>query len=145
MVREEIERGFSQRDIQSGFAALLRQCDSPKERAHFEAVRGILWTICDGTADPWREARLTLLRQWSGAVKALHRKSLNQLLRDKLVSEGVGAVAYEEEHSPQQLLSIYSYGDLIHWGDRSDVVEQWNRTTTSRVIGGWRIWTPVAR
>jgi len=123
--REEIEQRFCGRDLQAGFAALLRQCDSTHEPAHFERVRSILWLASEAASDAWKEKRLRALAAWSMAVKALHRKSLNQLLRDKLVTEGVGAVRYDEEHSPDQLLSIYSYGDLIHWGDRRDVVAKW--------------------
>jgi len=123
---EEIEKRFSRRDLQVGFAGLLRQSDSPNERAHFERVRSILWVAADQASDAWREQRLEQLKAWSGAVKKLHGKSINQLLRDRLVAEGVKVLAFEEEHTPEQLLAIYNYGDLIHWGDRSDVVAEWS-------------------
>jgi hypothetical protein len=56
-------------------------------------------------------------------LKQLHAKSLNQLLRDKLVSEaGAGVLDFQEEHSPAQLMSLFAYGDLLHWGKKRDVV-----------------------
>jgi hypothetical protein len=122
---DEVDKRFGGRDVLAGFAALLRQCDSPNDRAHFERVRSILWVASQAAPDPWQEARLRELTAWSAAAKALHRKSLNQLLRDKLVTQGVGAVQYDEEHSPVELLTVYNYGDLIHWGDRSGVVAEW--------------------
>lgn len=124
---EEIEREFSRTDLQVGFAALLRQCDSPKERANFERVRSILWLKSEAAQDDAHDARLEQLEAWSRAAKRLHAKSLNQLLRDRLVKdEGIRAFEYTEQQSPQQLLSIYNYGDLIHWDDKkSPVIAQW--------------------
>jgi hypothetical protein len=56
------------------------------------------------------------LKAWRSAAATLHRKSLNQLIRDKLVvEEQLPAFAYDEEHAPVDLLRIYNYGDLIHW------------------------------
>jgi hypothetical protein len=56
------------------------------------------------------------LKAWRGAAKALHKKSLNQLIRDELASdEHVHAFVYEEEHEPEEVLRLYDYGDLIHW------------------------------
>ena len=121
---EEITAEFSRTDVQGGFAALLRQCDSSEERASFARVRSILFRACDAATDKMRDARLDQLETWRRAVGRLHSKSLNQLLREKLVrDEGMAAFAYQEEDSPQRLLSIYNYGDLLHWGDHSSVLQ----------------------
>ena len=123
---EFIEAEFSRTDVQSGFAALLRQCESSGERASFSHVYNLLWLACERANDEMHDARLHQLKEWSRAINRLHGKSLNQLLRDKLErDEGIGGFAYPEEHSPQQLLSIYNYGDLIHWGDRGADVQAW--------------------
>ena len=124
--QEEIEVEFSRTDAQGGFAALLRQCDATDERASFARVRNILYVASDAAADDMHDERLQQLEAWRRAINRLHSKSLNQLLRDKLVAdEGMGAFAYQEEHSPQQLLSIYNYGDLLHWGDCSPQLQAW--------------------
>ncbi len=113
---EEIESHFSRADLQAGFATLLRQCDSTQERASFHEVRGILSRAADAVHDEARPTRMAQLKQWRAAAKQLRHKSLNQLIREKLVAdEGMGAFAYEEEQSPSYLLSLYNYGDLIHW------------------------------
>lgn len=126
---EEIEREFSRTDLQVGFAGLLRQCDSTQERASFHGVRGILTQKANAVHDVMREMRLAHLKAWRDAAKTLRLKSLNQLIRDKLVAdEGLQAFAYNEEHSPEYLLSLYNYGDLIHWdSDKSAVVTEFER------------------
>jgi len=125
---EEIEKRFSRKDLQVGFAGLLRQCDSSKEPAHYERVRGILWIAANAAQDDKHDERIKQLRAWSHATKELHKKSLNQLLRDKLVQEeGLSVFEYDEEHSPAQLLSIYNYGELLHWDKNRDIIAEFER------------------
>jgi hypothetical protein len=125
---EEIEKRFSRKDLQVGFAGLLRQCDSSKEPAHYERVRGILWVAANAAQDDKHDERIKQLRAWSHATKELHKKSLNQLLRDKLVQEeGLSVFEYDEEHSPAQLLSIYNYGELLHWDKNRDIIAEFER------------------
>jgi hypothetical protein len=73
--------------------------------------------------------RLAYLKAWRDAAKTLRLKSLNQLIRDRLVTdEGLQAFTYNEEHSPEYLLGLYNYGDLIHWdSDKSAVVAEFGR------------------
>ena len=88
---EEIEAEFSRTDVQSGSAVLLRQCESSGERASFARIHNILWIACDQAGDGVHDARLHQLKEWNRAIKRLHGKSLNQLLRDKLDrDEGIG-------------------------------------------------------
>jgi hypothetical protein len=118
---EEITQNFSRADLQAGFAVFLRQCDStnPSERASFHRVRSILDQATLATSDDARSERVAQLGAWRAAVAALHTKSLNQLIREKLAAEEhLRAFIYEEEHTPAQLLRIYDYGDLIHWDTR---------------------------
>ena len=121
---EEIEAQFSGTDVQAGFAVLLRQCDSPKERADFERVRNLLWVKSQSEPDDSHAERLRQLTAWGAARKQLKVKSLNQLLRDKLARDGLPAFQYQEEHSPTTLMSLYNYGDLIHWDKKATVIAQ---------------------
>jgi hypothetical protein len=122
----EIEQWFSQTDLQVGFAGFLRQCDSVKERAHFARVRSILWVAAEAVQDAARGERLRQLAAWRAAVNALHKKSLNQLLRDKLASdEGLRAFEFQEQETPEKLLSLYNNDDLLHWEKRGGVVGKW--------------------
>jgi len=54
---------------------------------------------------------------------------LNQLVREKLAEEeGMTVFAYDEEHAPEELLSIHNYGDLLHYDEgKSSKLEQWRR------------------
>lgn len=126
---EEVERNFSRTDLQAGFAALLRQCDL-NERASFHRVRAILNGRAQQTYDDSRNERIAQLRVWRDAGRALRAKSLNQLIREKLAAdEGLGAFTYNEEHTPEALLRIYNYGDLIHWDsdDSGSIVARFER------------------
>jgi hypothetical protein len=112
---EEIVQNFSRADLQAGFAVFLRQCDSD-DPASFHRVRGILDRAALATADGHRDERIAQLRAWRSAAATLHRKSLNQLIRERLAAEEqLRAFLYDEEHSPGELVRLYDYGDLIHW------------------------------
>jgi hypothetical protein len=125
---EDISLVLSERDQQVGFATLLRHCDSPspKERASFQKVANILWLAAERESDEHSELRQTVLKEWRNARGRLHHKSLNQLLRDKLVAEeDMGVLGYNEPDSPNFLLSAFDYGDLVHWDSKRDVVATW--------------------
>jgi len=126
---EEIQRQFSGTDVHTGFAGLIRLCDSPKERASFHRVHRIVWLAAKAAGDDLVEHRLQQLTAWRNAVAKLHRKSLNQLVREKLAEEeGMTVFAYDEEHAPEELLSIHNYGDLLHYDEgKSSKLEQWRR------------------
>lgn len=114
---------FPRLDVQAGFAALLRQCENRNERAAYDRVHGILWKAADVSDDAGHSKWQDLLKQWSAAIRALRRKSMNQLLRDRLVErEGWRVLEYEEVHSPEDLLRTFNYGDLLHWGDNRHAI-----------------------
>jgi len=130
--REQVALRLAERDQQIGFAALLRHCDSTKERASFGRVANILWkaTETSGVEDRDPAARavaLNTLKAWRRAVGRLHARSLNQLLRDRLATdEQLAVLALDEEHSPNHLLSVYDYGDLLHWDSKRENLAAWN-------------------
>ena len=111
------------KEIQTGFAAQLRQLDNRDEKASFGKAADALWLAAQETSDARQSERLEQLKAWRRAIGQLHGKSVNQLLRNKLVDDhGFAVLAYDEPHSPEYLLSAYGYGDLIHWGDKRGVV-----------------------
>jgi hypothetical protein len=118
---------LSEKDRQVGFATMVRQCDSEKERARFGRVADILWMASERAKDENVEVRQDALERWRLAVRRLQAKSLNQLLRDKLKEEDMQILAYQEEHSPRFLLSAFEYGDLIHWDKNRVVVANWEQ------------------
>lgn len=128
---EHVALRLAERDRQVGFAALLRHCDSTSEPASFGRVASILWKAAEvgGVKDGDEEATaaaLGTLKDWRRAVGRLHMRSLNQLLRDRLAADEQFAIlAFEEEHSPEQLLSVYDYGDLLHWDSKREILAAW--------------------
>jgi hypothetical protein len=128
----DVQERFSRIDAQAGLAALLRQCEAQDEPARFDQVYRILKDGTDDPSDIARDARLARLQSWATARKLLRARSLNQLMRDKLVRErGYTELDYRESHSPAYLLSAYNYGDLIHWGDKRSLVEEWQTDARS--------------
>jgi len=106
------------RDAEVGFTALLRQCDRSEESASFSKVMTILQAACDVASDEGAARRAERLKEWGRVIKRLHRKSPDQLVRDRLVrDEGLQAFAYDEPHTPKWLIEIYNYGDNIHWAE----------------------------
>jgi hypothetical protein len=114
---EHIDVELQARDREMGFALLLRHCDASGEEASFARASAVL---VEATKDAASDAFATL-KQWGRAAGRLHARSLNQLLREKLVTEeGMTILNYAEEHSPAQLLSYYNYGDLVHWDTKRE-------------------------
>lgn len=121
---ERVQTNFPRADAEAGFAVLLRQCSEPGEAASYRRVHNIVWRAAERTGDTRRNHRLEALREWFAALKVLRKKSVDQLVRDRLVrDEGATVFASQEAHSPMDLLHMYSYGDLIHWGDNRTILE----------------------
>lgn len=129
---EMIEARFSAKDAQVGFAGLLRQLDAGREAASYNRVAGTLWQAAEEASDSRRQDRLDQLTAWSKAIKRSHGKSLNQLLRERLVAEGARVLDYGEPDSPEFLLSSYNYGDLLHWGRKRETVAGWEEDEFAR-------------
>lgn len=111
------------RDIQSGFAVLVRQCLSPNDPANFDAVAITLKAAMTRADDPRSDERQRELASWTDAVERLREQFLEQLLRDRLVREERWSVFdYQRDGTPAELLRTVNYGDLIHWGSTRERV-----------------------
>jgi hypothetical protein len=120
---ETVLRSFPTRELQTGFAAMLRHCDSDDDDAGFRNARTVLWQANAEAADEQTGEREETIRAWKSAIGRLHQGSLNQLLRDKLAREHqLRILDFPEQHSPAQLLSLFNYGDLLHWGSKRDML-----------------------
>jgi hypothetical protein len=114
---ETVVLDFPRRDLQAGFATFLRQCHSEADDASFEYVHEILSTPAASATNASRAERIRQLELWQDVVRRLRAKSLNQLVRDRIVAEeGWKICDFEEEKKPTELLREHNYGDLIHWG-----------------------------
>jgi hypothetical protein len=107
---------FPRRDLQAGFTTFLRQCQGPRDEARFELVHERLRAAA-AAADDHAQERIAQLDQWRDVVETVRAKSLNQLVRDRLVAEeGWKIWEYQEPVKPAEVVRRLNYGDLIHWG-----------------------------
>jgi hypothetical protein len=121
-------------DLQAGFAVTLRQCDDPGESASFSKVKNALALACKTATDTRATERRATVEHWGDAVKRLHARSAEQLVRDRFVEEeGWRGFDFKETHSPRQLVQMFNYGELIHWSAKTDV-----RSDTPEFLALWQ-------
>jgi len=131
---EEIIGRFHGKDVQIGFTGLLRHCDADREKASFARVYEIIEGAAQDSQDSERFVRLGQLRSWRDAIEQLHDRSLNQLVRDRLVRDSdAGVLDFQEAHSPRELIQTYRYGDLLHWGRERPRLEAWETDDVAAV------------
>ncbi|SPL98689.1 unnamed protein product [[Actinomadura] parvosata subsp. kistnae] len=122
-VEENLQREFLSREVSRGVAVTFRQFYAPKEEASFERVYKALCKRLKGEPPHVREAGMRVLTPWHQAHNKLRGHSLKQLVRKKMVEDGVMGgpyVAFGYERPPEVLISYYQYGDLIHWGEKRE-------------------------
>lgn len=121
---EHVKTAFGPKDSHAGLSILLRHCDSTasKDGARFARVTEILIDGASRVQEPAQQIDPTAtVERWREAVTTLHRQSLDQCVRDRLVAErGWKVYDYREHHRPDYLLRVYDYGDLLHWGHQTD-------------------------
>ena len=105
-----------------GFAVLFRQIHSDQnEPASFKVVRSILTAASASTVDGFQENRMGIVKEWSRARAQLLQHSLSDLCNSKMAADRIAPPVLAEiqrEYTPVQLISLFNYGEYIHWGDR---------------------------
>ncbi len=124
----ETEASFTSKEITRGFAGLLRQFDSPHEKASFGRVRGGLRVASAASTDGKADARCSQLDAWGRARGRLHGTELARLARRAVAP----ALEYGNRHPPTHYMSVYNYGDLLHWGKKRDVFAKWEQDEFSK-------------
>lgn len=114
---ESVEASFTSKEITRGFATLLRQFDSKDEDASFQRVSGRLRRAAANAGDASINVRCAQIDAWRTAQGVLHGTELSRLGRRAVAP----ALEYGNEHPPTYYLSLFNYGDLIHWGSKRDV------------------------
>lgn len=105
-----------------GFAVLFRQIHSDQnEPATFKVVQSILSAASASSEDDLRDDRMRFIKEWGGARTQLLRRSLSDICHSK-INEAHGAprelIDIQREYTPLGLISLFNYGEYIHWGDR---------------------------
>jgi hypothetical protein len=120
---ETVMVDFPRRDLQAGFTTFLRQCQGPSDEARFDLVHERLRAAAAAAADDRAQERIAQLDEWRDVVATVRAKSLNQLVRDRLVAEeGWKIWEYLEPVKPAEVVRRLNYGDLIHWGSTRGLI-----------------------
>lgn len=124
---ERVETSFTSKEALRGFVVLFRQVHSTEKSdpASFVRVRQTLKQTNERAGDDHTEERNRQIDAWAQARGRLLTENLKVLVGQKLRDGGQwpGPIPGEGELSPQQLISGYQYGDLIHWGHGRETVE----------------------
>jgi len=127
---EQVTANFPPADALSGFSVLFRQYYA-NEAAGFQVVSKIMKKLANNETDARAQARVDELKKWSRAIGRLRQFSVERLVHEKLAAEAVfppltseEAATYPDLEIPQQAISAYFYGEHIHWGDKSVLLEQ---------------------
>jgi hypothetical protein len=123
----EITERFSPKDVTVGFMTMFRQFFATDEDASFKRVHGAVMREVKGS-----EPHKQVLRGWGKAQGQMRMYALEHLVLKALAEAGhipKQAADYgfnpahpDQRKAPQELLSIHWYGDMIHWGDKRDLL-----------------------
>ena len=125
---ESIAKEFPPNENIRGFSVLFRQFHSNEEGASFQSIQRVLRLANDRACDAHVEDRKEQLTAWARAVAKLRGHELKVLVGKRLQREGRWAseLLPGEDTSPQMLISLYNYGEDIHWGRHRELVAALN-------------------
>lgn len=113
---------MSPKEILRGYAILFRQLHA-KDEASYEVVKSILASSLNREDDAVRFTGLDYIRQWSRARAKLLQFSLMEIVQMKVLQEerpGSDVPLPENSHTPSELISMFQYGEYIHWGNKRE-------------------------
>lgn len=119
------QSNFPSKEIVVGVVTLFRQCFTPGEPASFIATYNRLERLNRvKTDDANYEVRAQALRTWRVVHGRLRALSLLEHVGEELTRRGEmgGEIPRSHDLNPEQLISLYAYGDLIHWGDKREAL-----------------------
>lgn len=109
---------FPTREVVSGFSVMFRQLYSTEEPTHLNNVAKVVGLANEQANDGATAERRLRMKAWTAAHRRLQGYSLDTLLGLQLEKEGKWASCMTprlHDLNPQQLISIYLNGDLVHW------------------------------
>ena len=116
-----IVANFPKKEAIRGAAVLFRQLHSAEESASYGKVRNIISSHSQQLADQHRDQRKEWQARWGRAAGKLNGHLLTAMADRKVLNQMGGhpdTPVVGEDVSPTTLISIFQYGDLIHWGKR---------------------------
>ncbi|MGW3806652.1 hypothetical protein [Micromonospora sp. NPDC005113] len=139
---ESIESSFQSKEITRGFGVTFRQFYSTQERAAFVKVHNVIAGIAKtewGEGEEWDQLML-----WRAAHAKLQGRPLKVLVGQKLWPQSTEQIADDYPPYPQQLISAYFYGDLIHYGDKAQDLSALRGTPFDAAWSEWRLGEAVS-
>ncbi len=134
---ESIESSFPSKEITRGFQVAFRQFYSPKERAAFINVHKVIAASAKNQwagTDQWDQFLL-----WRKAHAKLLSKTLKVLVGEKLFPNAPDLIPDNDPPFPQQIISAYLYGDLIHYGTQAQDLSALRKTPFDRAWSEFRL------
>jgi hypothetical protein len=125
-----VETKLPSSELVRGLALTFRQLYSPEEKASFSAAMRVLQQAVRAQQADSMQAQTDQLAQWSSAAGKLRSDWLEALVFEQGKTDGVlpGVLrAPVPQQNPEQVLSVFFYGDYIHWDTGSQQVEEWAR------------------
>ncbi|WP_371480695.1 hypothetical protein [Kitasatospora sp. NBC_00315] len=124
---EAVVADFPVKEAIRGTTVLFRQMASAQEPASYSQVRKIIGQIAHQHHDEHRDQRLELQRLWNRAHGQLNSRLLTAMA-DRRALELMGAhpnlPVPGEDVKPQEVLSLFQYGDLIHWDRHAEAFQE---------------------
>ncbi|MEU8631435.1 hypothetical protein AB0C38_04640 [Amycolatopsis sp. NPDC048633] len=108
---------FPPRDSMIGFASMWRQLYTEAELGSFINVHNIVGRINSEVGDSAQPERAETLKKWRQVQNRLKATSLKEQVGAKLQGGNRNFIPRHHDLNPQQLVSLYLYGDWIHWGE----------------------------
>ena len=132
---EMVSFDLPQSELVRGFLALFRQFYSDGELASFGKTRDALMIASKEASDAAADRRLAILKEWGKAHSRLLAYNLKELVGKRLVDEGrFGAGGIPDGGKPRELINAFAYGEHLHWGDKREVVSEWE---ADQFYGPW--------
>lgn len=124
---ESITADEPPREAIRGCVVLFRQMTSEEEPASYSAVRKIIGRAIHDARDEHFDQRDEWQRRWNRARAALMGGLLTSMADRKVVNAMHGANSDQmpvggEDVRPTELLSLFQYGELIHWGKNREAL-----------------------
>jgi hypothetical protein len=123
--RETVEVDFPPKEAIRGTAVLFRQLASSEEEASYAKVRKVIGRRIHEARDERRDERDDYQRAWNRVHGRLHAGLVSAMADREAIRlqgghESVPVVG--EDVKPQELLLLFQYGDLIHWGKNASAL-----------------------
>jgi hypothetical protein len=118
-----VESNFSTRERVRGLTAGFRQLYSPEEPASFQKAMNTMQLAVRGEKSANGVVQLAALGEWGTATGELRGKWLDALAQARFLPPGIPAAVPTQ--SPEEVISVFLYGDHLHWDRKAKQRAEW--------------------